>query len=97
FNVNLKGSQQDDSWLSLRGGLGRRHASGDLTPETAVAWRGGNAFTVSGAPLGEDANLVEAGIAARLSANGLLELSYSGQFADEAHDHGINARYSLRF
>lgn len=97
FNVNLKGSRQDASWLSLRGGLGRRHASGDLTPDLAVAWRGGNAFNVSGAPLGEDATLVEAGVAARLSPNGLLELSYSGQFADEAHDHGINARYSLRF
>lgn len=97
FNVNLKGSQQDDSWLSLRGGLGRRHASGDLTPETSVAWRGANAFTVQGAPLADDATLLEAGIAARLSANGLLELSYSGQVADEAHDHGVNARYSLRF
>lgn len=97
FNVNLKGSQQDDSWLSLRGGLGRRHATGDLNPETSVAWRGANAFTVQGAPLADDATLLEAGIAARLSANGLLELNYSGQIADEAHDHGINARYSLRF
>lgn len=97
FNVNLKGSRQDESWLSLRGGLGRRHASGDLTPDTAVAWRNGNAFNVSGAPLAQDANLLEAGLAARLSANGLLELNYSGQFADEANDHGVNARYSLRF
>ncbi|MEH6421801.1 autotransporter domain-containing protein [Pseudomonas sp. CGJS7] len=97
FNVDLKGAQQDASWLSLRGGLGRRHASGDLTPQTQVAWRGGNAFNVSGAPLAEDATLVEAGIAARLSANGLLELSYSGQLADEANDHGVSARYSLRF
>lgn len=97
FNVDLKGSQQEQSWLSLRGGLGRRHASGDLNPATSVAWRGGEAFQVHGAPLADDATLLEAGIAARLSANGLLELNYSGQLADEAHDHGVNARYSLRF
>ncbi|MGJ7903821.1 autotransporter domain-containing protein [Lysobacter sp. 1R34A] len=97
FNVDLKGSQQEQSWLSLRGGLGRRHASGDLSPATSVAWRGGEAFQVHGAPLADDATLLEAGIAARLSANGLLELNYSGQLADEAHDHGVNARYSLRF
>ena len=97
FNLDLKGSQQEQSWLSLRGGLGRRHASGDLTPVTQVAWRGGTGFDAAGAPLADDATLVEAGIAARLSANGLLELNYSGQFADEADDHGVNARYSLRF
>lgn len=97
FNLDLKGSQQDESWLSLRGGVGRRHASGDLTPATQVAWRGGSAFAVAGAPLADDSTLVEAGIGARLSANGLLELSYSGQFADEGNDHGVNARYSLRF
>jgi subtilase-type serine protease len=97
FDVGLKGAQQDQSWLSLRGGLARRHAGGELTPQTQVAWRGGDAFSVAGAPLGEDATLVEAGVAARLSTSSLLELNYSGQFADEAHDHGINARYSLRF
>ncbi|WP_064746758.1 autotransporter domain-containing protein [Lysobacter antibioticus] len=97
FNVNLKGSQQEDSWLSLRGGIGRRHASGDLRPEVDVAWRGGEAFRIHGAPLADNATLVETGVAARLSANSLLELHYAGQFADEARDHGINARYSLRF
>ncbi|QWP78254.1 autotransporter domain-containing protein [Lysobacter sp. K5869] len=97
FNLDLKGSQQEQSWLSLRGGLGRRHASGDLTPVTQVAWRGGVGFDAAGAPLADNATLVEAGVAARLSANGLLELNYSGQFADEADDHGVNARYSLRF
>ncbi|HEY0503038.1 MAG TPA: autotransporter domain-containing protein, partial [Lysobacter sp.] len=97
FNVNLKGSQQQDSWLSLRGGIGRRHASGDVVPAATVAWDGGSAFTVHGAPLAEDATLAEVGLGARLSANSLLELSYSGQLADEARDHGVNARFSLKF
>ena len=97
LNADLKGAQQDQSWLSVRGGLGWRHASGDLTPQARLAWTGGDAFVVSGAPLADDATLLEAGIAARLSANSLLELGYSGQLADEADDHGLNARFSLRF
>ena len=50
FNVDLKGSQQEQSWLSLRGGLGRRHASGDLNPATSVAWRGGDPRPVTYVP-----------------------------------------------
>lgn len=97
FNVDLQAASQDRSWLSVRGAVGRRHAGGDVTPSAAVAWRGGDAFVVHGAPLAENATLFEAGLAARVSANGLLELNYGGQFADEARDHSVNARYSLRF
>jgi len=97
FKVDLKGAQQEASWMSLRGGIGRRHASGDVVPATTMAWSGGGAFTVHGAPLAEDTTLIELGVGARLSANSLLELSYSGQLADETRDHGINARYILKF
>jgi len=97
LNADLKGAQQERSWLSLRGGIGWRHASGDLTPQARMAWTAGDAFVVSGAPLADDATLLEAGIGARLSANSLLELDYSGQLADEANDHAVSARFSLRF
>ena len=70
---------------------------GAYVPVATVAWDGGSAFTVHGAPLAEDATLAEVGLGARLSANSLLELSYSGQLADEARDHGVNARFSLTF
>ena len=97
FDVNLKAAHQEVSWLSLRGGIGRRHASGDLVPAAVVAWDAGNAFVVHGAPLAQDATMVELGLGARLSASSLFELSYGGQLADEARDHGINARYSVNF
>ena len=97
FNVNLGGAGQSDSWLSLRGGLGYRDANGDLVPASTVAWNDGMAFTVHGAPLADDATLVNLGIGARLSGSSLLELGYSGQLADEARDHGINARFSVTF
>ena len=81
----------------VRGGIGWRHASGDLTPRARLAIDSGDGFVVSGAPLADDATLLEAGIGARLSPNSLLELGYSGQLADEADDYGLSARFSLRF
>ena len=97
FNVNLKGAQQDESWLSLRGGLGYRDASGDLSPAATVAWSGGDAFVVRGAPLADSATVAELGFGARTSEASLFELTYSGQYADEARDHGLNARFSVQF
>ena len=41
--------------------------------------------------------MLEAGVAARFGARSLLEFGYSGQYADEARDHGANVRYSLKF
>ena len=58
---------------------------------------GSGVFTVQGAPLAKKATLGELGIAARLSERTLLELGYTGQFADEGNDHGANARISVRF
>ncbi|GAB3344955.1 autotransporter domain-containing protein [Marilutibacter aestuarii] len=97
FNANLKAAHQAESWLSLRGGIGYRDASGDLQPTTRVAWDSGDAFVVAGAPLAEDATVAELGLAARLGENSLLEFGYSGQFGDAADAHGLNARYSLQF
>ncbi|MGO4223229.1 autotransporter domain-containing protein [Lysobacter sp. TAF61] len=97
FNLNLKGARQEQDWLSLRGAVGRRHASGDLAPAASVAWQGGSAFDVHGAPLAENSTVAELGLGARVSRNGLLELNYSGQIADDARDYGINARYSINF
>lgn len=97
FNVGLKSAQQEEAWLSLRGGIGRRHVGGAETPSAAVAWRNGGAFDVHGASLAQDAAVLEAGLAARLGTGGLLEFTYSGQWADEARDHAVNARYSLQF
>ena len=97
FNANLKGTQQEATWLSLRGMLGYQRATGDRTPATNVAFTGGDFFNVRGAPIADGSVVAEAGIAARLSPNTLLELGYSGQFADEARDHGANAKLSVQF
>lgn len=95
--LDLKAARQDASWLSLRGSVARRHAGGDRLPETPMGWTGGGAFSVEGAPLARRATVVEAGFAARTGQGSLLEFGYSGQFADEARDHAVNARWSTRF
>lgn len=97
FALNLKGARQEESWLSLRGMVGRRHIGGDGAPASTVMWTGGSAFDVRGTPLADEATVLEAGLAARLGRDGLLELGYSGQHGDQARDHGLNARLSWKF
>jgi subtilase-type serine protease len=97
FGANLKGSGQEQTWLSLRGGLGYRKAGGDRQSEVDVAWTGGGVFNIHGAPIADHATLLDLGFAARLSRNSLLEIGYSGQLADEASDHGASARFSVQF
>ncbi|GAB2629185.1 autotransporter domain-containing protein [Novilysobacter erysipheiresistens] len=97
FDLGLSGSQQAADWLHLRGGLGWRHANGDLVSTAQANWSGAQAFTVAGAPMAESSTVLETGVAAWLSPRSLLELNYSGQYADEARDHGVNLRWSLQF
>ena len=97
FDLGLSGSQQAADWLHLRGGLGWRHADGDLVSTAQANWGGAQAFTVAGAPMAESSTVLDTGIAAWLSPRNLLELNYSGQYADEARDHGVNLRWSTMF
>jgi len=95
--LSLTSAGTDDGWFNVRGGLGWRHASGDVASESRMGWTSGGDFTVAGAPLAEDAAVVEVGVAAWLSPRTLLEVGYEGQYADEARDHQATARLSVRF
>ena len=97
FAANLAGSGQQPGWLQLRAGLGYRHASGDLTSPTQAAGAGAPSFAVAGATLARNATVAEAGIGAWVSPRALVEFGYTGQFADEARDHGATARISVQF
>lgn len=97
FDVALRGSQQAQSWLSLRGNLGYRYAGGDQIRSTQATWEGGEPFTVRSPAITDEATLVELGFAARTSANSLFEVGYSGVLSDDIRDHGANARFSVQF
>jgi len=82
---------------TARGMLGWRHAFGDVTPLSTVAFAGGDSFTVAGVPIARDAMLVEAGFDVQLARNATLGLSYAGQFGADAFDNGFKANLGIKF
>lgn len=79
----------------LQGTLGWRHAFGDLAPQTSMAFDGGQAFTVSGAPIARNAALAELGAEVAVSRNASLGLNYSGQYGGGNREHAgsLNVRW----
>ncbi|WP_157632781.1 autotransporter-associated beta strand repeat-containing protein [Hoeflea sp. 108] len=86
-----------DAKATLRGMVGWRHAFGEITPLTSVAFAGGNAFTIAGAPVARDAVVVEAGVDFDLSPAATLGLSYTGQLGGGAVDQSFKADLAVRF
>ncbi|MNY52043.1 Extracellular serine protease precursor [compost metagenome] len=82
---------------TVRGLIGWRHAFGDLTPQSTVAFSGGNTFSVSGAAIAEDAAVIEIGADLALSPNSTLGLGYGGQFGSSNTDQRLQANLSIRF
>lgn len=97
FSVALQGEHQAEPWLRLNGSVARRYATGDLTPVTALAWRGGADYTLAGVPLAKQSMVYEAGLAARLTPHSLLEFNYSKQSGEGVSNQGLFARYSVAF
>jgi outer membrane autotransporter protein len=83
--------------VTLRGGLGWRHAFGDVDPKTTLAFSGGTPFSIAGLPIAENAALVEAGLDVALGTNVTLGASYTAQLADDAQDHAFKANLAVRF
>ncbi|MEI8720194.1 autotransporter outer membrane beta-barrel domain-containing protein (plasmid) [Mesorhizobium sp. ISC11] len=79
------------------GMLGWRHAFGDTTPLSTVAFAGSDAFTIAGVPIATDSAVIEAGIDLKMSANATLALSYSGQFGGGAVDNGAKLDLAVKF
>ncbi|MET2826074.1 autotransporter domain-containing protein [Mesorhizobium shangrilense] len=82
---------------TARGMFGWRHAFGDVTPLSTVAFAGGDAFTIAGVPIAKDAMLVEAGFDVQLARNTTLGVSYAGQFGPNAFDNGFKANLGVKF
>lgn len=82
---------------TARATLGWRHAFGDTTPLSSQAFSTGNAFSVAGVPIARDAAVVETGLDLNLSSAATLGLSYTGQLAASAQQHGFKANLAMRF
>lgn len=79
-----------------RGSRGWRHASGDTRPLSTHSLASGDAFIIAGAPIGRDAAPIEAGLDLSNAHDATLSLSYSGQIASHAQDHGFALGLSIR-
>ncbi|MDF2994963.1 MAG: autotransporter outer rane beta-barrel protein [Xanthobacteraceae bacterium] len=82
---------------TLHGTLGWQHASGDVVPESVLAFAGGEDFAIRGAPIAEDVAIVRAGLDFAATPNATLGVSYSGQFGSGLGDNGVTGRLSIRF
>lgn len=84
--------------VTPRASVAWQHAFGDVTPQMALAFASGGApFVVGGTPLATDAALVEAGVGIALLEAGMLEVSYFGQLAPDAHDNAVEGRFRWTF
>jgi outer membrane autotransporter protein len=64
----------------LHATAGWRHAYGDISPKTTLAFDGSQAFTVSGAPIARDSAVLEMGVDMAVSRHTTVGVSYNGQF-----------------
>jgi fibronectin-binding autotransporter adhesin len=83
--------------VTTKGTLGWRHAYGDVTPISTLAFAGGSAFAVFGVPIARDSMVVDAGFDTALTRDILIGVSYSGQIAASARDNGFKANLNWRF
>ncbi|MDQ0996222.1 outer membrane autotransporter protein [Phyllobacterium ifriqiyense] len=80
-----------------RATVGWQHAYGDTTPLSTLAFNGGSAFTIAGAPIAKDTGLIEAGVDVKLGNRTTFGVSYSGQFGSDVRQNGVDARFSVKF
>jgi len=84
---------------TARGMLAWRHAFGDATPISTLAFAGAPSipFAVAGAPIARDALAVEAGVDGRIARQATLGLFYSGSLAARDADNAIKGRFEVAF
>ncbi|CFX14326.1 Outer membrane autotransporter barrel domain-containing protein (fragment) [Candidatus Filomicrobium marinum] len=82
---------------TVRGMIGWQHAFGDTAPESTHAFSAGDAFTITGVPIARNSAVVEAGLDLNLTSEATFGVSYTGQIASDAQDHGIKASLAVKF
>jgi outer membrane autotransporter protein len=83
--------------LSANGSIGWRHAIGDATPTSRLAFAGSDAFMVTGVPVPRDASIVEFGLNMSIEKNTTLGISYNGQFGSHTNDQGVRGALEIKF
>lgn len=87
----------EDMPVTLSGMLGWRHAMGDLSPSSQLAFASGSPFMVEGVSMVRDAAVVEAAVTAPLSKTAKLKLTYAGEFARRLANHSVMLSVNVDF
>ncbi|MCK0196164.1 autotransporter domain-containing protein [Ancylobacter sp. 6x-1] len=82
---------------TARGLIGWRHAFGDTTPDSVFAFSGGTPFSIEGAPIAEDALVLDAGLDFALTESWTLSANYGGQFGGGFEDQTVKGSLTLKF
>jgi outer membrane autotransporter protein len=77
--------------------LAWQHRFGDMAPTSALAFDGGTPFTVAGVPRRRDSLRIEAGLDWDIGSRANFSLSYAGNIAAGASDHGARIRFAIHF
>ncbi|WP_371420653.1 autotransporter domain-containing protein [Tardiphaga sp.] len=82
---------------ATRGMLGWRHAFGDVTPTSIMAFAGGSPFTVAGVPIAANAAVADLGFDINVTPNATLGVTYGGQFGSGVTDQTLRGNFAVRF
>ncbi len=95
--LGLRLGRQVTGEVRVYGMAGWRHAFGDVDPTTTFTLAGSIPFTVTGAPIAEDALVVEAGFEVDVSDTLSLSAAYDGQFGDGSTANQVEGQLRLQF
>jgi outer membrane autotransporter protein len=82
---------------TLRGEIGWRHAFGDVDPQVDLAFDGGDAFRVVGAPVSVDSAVLSAAVDFKLAPQSTFSVGYGGQLGMDASNHAVSAALKIGF
>ena len=92
------GFDMNGAQVTAKGMLGWRHAFGDITPLSAMRFAGGgDAFSIGGIPIAQNAAVIEAGLDVALTQTATIGVSYAGQFGSGITDQSVKASFNVKF
>ncbi len=80
-----------------RASVAWQHAFGDIDPTRRLAFADAPGMSISGTPIAENSALIEVDLDLVLSPDAILAISYDGEVARDAQDHGVSGRMTWRF
>ncbi|MDP2410713.1 MAG: autotransporter domain-containing protein [Pseudolabrys sp.] len=85
--------------ITMRGTLGWRHAFGEVTPRSTLAFTsgGGTSFEIAGVPIARDTLLAQAGLDVAVARGTTIGLAYDGEIGSAHRDHSIKGRLRVTF